>query len=39
VLDAALESRPKSITEDADKPEAAVPPPAAADVPPVVLKH
>jgi ATP-dependent Lon protease len=39
VLDAALESRPKPITEDADKPEAAVPPPAPADATPVVLKH
>ena len=39
VLDAALESRPKPITEDAEKPEGAVPPPAPADVTPVVLKH
>ena len=39
VLDAALESRPKPITEDAEKPEGAVPPPAPADVTPAVLKH
>ena len=39
VLDAALESRPKPITEDAEKPEAAVPPPAPADATPAVLKH
>jgi len=39
VLDAALESRPKPITEDAEKPEGAVPPPAPVDVTPVVLKH
>ena len=37
VLDAALESRPKPIAEEADKPEAAVPPPAPADATPVVL--
>ena len=39
VLDAALESRPKPIVEDAEKPEPAVPPPAPADVPPALLKH
>ena len=39
VLDAALESRPKPIVEDAEKPEPAVPPPAPADAPPALLKH
>jgi len=39
VLDAALESRPKPIAEDAEKPEPAVPPPAPADAPPALLKH